>query len=329
MKKVIWLSGVFAVLILILILAGWAGPESAVTTALRQGRQFYDAADYPQALSIYEEGLAKSVSESEKTERETPVLRGLAASRRKEKEAGKEALHFDAAQTAYMLGDYEKALEHYQESTENPERFIKSGNACVKQADATEDLNQKVQYLVKALQFFKEGITNYTQDVTLKFNYEYVRAQLEELSQEMEQDQEEQQEQQEQQDQEQEQQEQQEGQDGEQQDEESQDQQEQQEQQGEEGEEQQQGQEGDQQEQQDEEEQDAESQEQQEQQDGEEGDEQQNASVSAQEDEAELIDQETIERILRVLEAQEEESLKNNQEIFRGSEKKKGWEKQW
>jgi Ca-activated chloride channel family protein len=51
----------------------------------------------------------------------------------------------------------------------------------LKLGDNTEDVNQKRQYYQLALDTYKEGILTFPENVPLKYNYEYVKKKLEEL----------------------------------------------------------------------------------------------------------------------------------------------------
>lgn len=279
MKKLLCISGIITVLFLILLLSGWAYADSTPKEATRQGNEHYAAGRYGEALSAYETGLV--VSPENKT------------------------LNFNAAQTAYILGEYEKAASYYMKAGDSIEKFLNFGNSVFKLGEATSDANQQMEYYMQALQIYLEGITKYPQDVPLKYNFETLKKIIEELMQNQEQQ----------------------GEDGESQED------------SEDGESQeQQGEDSESQEQQDE---DSESQEQQgensesqeesgeeqsqaqESQEGNSDDEQQESYAQ---DEAEsTTDQEAIERILEMLESQEETSLKNNQGVVGGKDGKNGW----
>jgi tetratricopeptide (TPR) repeat protein len=202
-----------------------------------------------------------------------------------------ERLNFSAGQAAYMLGQYETALGCFEKAGNSLDRFLNMGNAAYRLGEKNEDIEQKLGCFALALETWIEGIEKYPKDVQLKFNYEFVKKKIEDLLAAAKQ----------------------EGEEGE----------------GEEGEKQEgegegagagegEGQEG--------EDKSAES---------EEGEGQENVEKNAGSEEGEgaeasegdeqTVTREEIERILAMLEAQENESLKNNQEAVQGKEGKYAW----
>ena len=302
MKIALWVSGILGVLLLSLLLTGWADADDAAKKALRQGNLHYGDAEYAQALAAYEQGLKANPDNK-------PLV-------------------FNAAQAAYMLGDYEKAVLYYEQSEDSVEKFLSGGNIFFKVGDAVEDEEAKVQCYLQALVIYGEGIKKFPQDIPLKYNFERVREKLEIFQEDMEQEGEG------------------EGEEGEGQE-------------GEEGEEQGESQRGDedgeesegqsaQEGEDDEQEQDEASQsesgegEEQEAESAEstEDGEEENAAQGDESDQDQQDDQQSasnrddtqyeqdmqaIERILEVLESQEEQDLKNNQKVVRGKEGKNGW----
>ena len=311
-KAVTWASGILSVLLLTLLLTGWADADYSAKTALRLGNQQYDAARYAQALAAYEAGLAA--------------------------DPDNEALNFNAAQAAYMIGDYEKAALYYEKSGDSVEKYLNGGNIFFKVGDAVEDSEAKAQCYAEALLIYHEGIIKFPQNVPLKYNFELVREQLERLMDDMEQEGD--------------------GQDGEEGDDESEG--ESQSGEGEEGEDEDQsegqsGEEGDEEESEDGTSQDGQEQDEEDQGESGEGEEQEAESAESadgdddsdeesaarnsdgqdqegeqqsayNQEEAEYEqDRAAIDRILEVLESLEQESLKNNQDVVRGKEGKNGW----
>ena len=161
------------------------------------------------------------------------------------------------------------AAEEYEGSAD---WFLAVGNELYLAGEAAEDDNDQIQFYLQALAVYQEGISEFPQDIPLKYNYEFVRQKLDiSLSEKGD---------------------------------------------GEEGD----GEEGESGEGEDGEGQDSESSE------GETADEgeSQDSSSAADEDEDEP-DQDAIERILQMLEQQEEQSLKNNQEVTQGNGNGYGW----
>ena len=311
MKAIAWASGILSVLLLTLLLTGWADADYAAKRALSQGNQQYAVAKFAQALAAYEAGLAADPEN--------------------------EALNFNAAQAAYMAGDYEKAAQYYEKSGNSVDKYLNGGNIYFKVGDAVEDDEAKAQCYSEALLIYHEGIVKFPQNVPLKYNFELVREKLEQLMEDMEQEGD--------------------SEDGEEGEDESES--ESQSQSGEEGEDEDQseGQSGEDSEDESEEGASQDSQEQDEEDQGEsgEGEEQEAESAESedgdgendeesagrdsdgqdQEDEQQSSynqedaeyeqDREAIDRILEVLESLEQESLKNNQNVVRGKEGKNGW----
>ena len=291
MKKVLILSGAAAFALLVLLLTGFSDADDAVKKAMRQGNASFGSAAYQEALSYYETGLAASSEDKE--------------------------LNFNAAQAAYLLGEYERAMDYYEKSGDTVEKFLNTGNTFFMIGNSLEDSEQKLQCYMQALKYYYDGIVLFPRNVPLKYNYEAVKGLADDLLKDMDQqssDQSDGDDSQEQDGQEQ---------DGQEQDSQEQDGQEQdgQEQDGASAE-QDQDESPDAQSQADEgEDADGEESGAQEQDDGEDA----GRDAISQDDEGIELDREAIERILRMLESQERESLKNNQEVIGGKDGKYGW----
>jgi len=161
-KKIILISGIAAVLLFAFLAAGIADGTEAVKKALWQGNRQYASALYRRALETYETGLAANPEN--------------------------EALNFNAAQTAYYLGEYQKAAEYYEKAGGSVEKYINAGNIFFRAGDALEDEEQKAQCYMQALQIYLEGIIKFPQDVPLKYNYELLKEKIEITSEETERD---------------------------------------------------------------------------------------------------------------------------------------------
>ena len=218
-----------------------------------------------------------------------------------------EELNFNAAQAARELGEYEKATQYYENAKDCVDKYLNAGNIFFEVGKALEDEELKAQCYANALQIYQEGIVLYPQNIPLKYNYEFVKSLLDIESQNENSDQSTES-------------------DGEQSDE----------QQGEQGEaseseqgedEQSQSQESQEGEEQEEEDQSAA-------QEGEdsvnipdqdEGNEEEGEELTYSDEEEYDADMEAIQRILEILESQEEESLKNNQSVVQGKDGKIDW----
>jgi Ca-activated chloride channel family protein len=278
MKIAAYVSGAITALLLLLLLTGWADADDGIKRALRLGNEQYASAAYEEALKLYEAGLIANPEHK--------------------------ALNFNAAQAAYMLGDYEKAAQYYEKAADSADKYLNAGNiffwvgeaiqveAQDANQDAAQNANLKLQFYALALQIYQEGISKYPQDVPLKYNYELAKEKIKELLEDMEQESEDSQSD-----------DQDEGEDSE----ESEANQDQAAEDTQDGQEQEQG---------DEQEEDsAETQD-----DGQEGEAAEEEEANSADEDENDPDMEAIERILQMLELQEIEGLKNNQEVVEGND---------
>ena len=286
MKKVFWISGIITVLLLSLILTGMVNTDDSAYIALRQGNMQFASGEYENALRTFEIGLEAAPENN--------------------------ALNFSAGQSAYMLGEYEKAIEYFDKSEDSIEKFLNSGNASFRLGESGAD-EQQLQNYTQAMETFHRGIIRFPQNIELKYNYEVIREIINDLLNDTNQDNEQ-------------------GDDNQEQDNEEQNGSDdgQNPDQGEDLEDSQQDQENSdssQQAQEESEESQAQDPEQEEapvQEQNEEESEQQGEENSTQE-EGDELDREATERILRILEGMESESLKNNQEVTVGDEGNYAW----
>ncbi|HXK97583.1 MAG TPA: tetratricopeptide repeat protein [Limnochordia bacterium] len=161
MKKVLVISGIAVLLLLPLLVTGWAGKEEAVRDAFSRGNELYKTEAYAEALAAYETGLEIK-----------PEHKGLS---------------FNAAQAAYRAGEYEQAARHYDQAEDSVDKYMNAGNSFYRAGEKAEDVNTKFGHYQKALELYREGISRYPEKVELKFNYEFVMQKLKELQQQMEQ----------------------------------------------------------------------------------------------------------------------------------------------
>ena len=284
MKKAPYIFGLLAVITLSLLLTGWVNFDEAAPQALRAGNRLYALAQYEAALATYETGL--------------------------EIHPDDEVLNFNAAQAAMELGEFEKAAQYYELAADNADKYLNAGNIYYAVGNAVEETDAKVQFYAKALLIYQEGIVLYPQNVPLKFNYEFVKALLDEENQSEDSGEGDKQEGDEDSEQR----------DGEASEQDSSEQDSSEQNSNEES----QGQEGEEQaDTQDEEAPDLNEEENMQEQ-GAEGEEENEDALSAGEEEYEA-DMEAIQRILEILESQEEESLKNNQNVMQGKDGKIDW----
>jgi len=300
MKKFLLISGIITFAFFIVMLTGFSAQDDAVKKAMRQGNQMYESAVYQEALELYETGLNAS--------------------------ADNIALNFNAAQAAYLLGEYERAVDYYEKSGDNVEKYLNTGNTFFMIGNFLEESEQKLQCYLQALKYYYDGIVLFPQNVPLKYNYEVVKELADDLLKNMDQENNDQNSGDGDENQEEGEQSQGESSDGQDQDESAS--------------EQDQAESSDAQEQEGsaaEQDEDESSAEQSQAEEGENAGEDENSAreddegqdnerdAYQQDDEVIELDQEAIERILRMLESQEQESLKNNQEVKKGKDGKNGW----
>ena len=188
----IYISGIVTVVLLTLLLTGWSDAYDNANKALRRGNSQYASAAYEDALVEYETGIMKQ------TENGAPNSDAVLSTNAAHDSGDMQnptavqsltaALNFNAAQTAYLVGDYEKAAKYYENSEDCLDKYLNLGNIFFKASNATEDVNQKMQCYSKALQFYKEGIIKFPSNVPLKYNYETVKAMLDDIQEQTEQD---------------------------------------------------------------------------------------------------------------------------------------------
>jgi len=160
LKKIMYISGIIAVLLLAFLLTGAASADDTVKKALRQGNRQYESGLYRYAMQTYETGLSANPEHK--------------------------VLNFNAAQAAYLLGEYAKAIEYYAKSEDFAEKYLNAGNIFFRAGDLAEDEDPKLQLYIEAMQIYLEGIIKFPQDVPLKYNYEILKEKVEELLENME-----------------------------------------------------------------------------------------------------------------------------------------------
>lgn len=102
-----------------------------------------------------------------------------------QKEPENKMLNYNAAQACYQMKAYDKAIELYGKASATVDMYLNWGNSSLRLGDGTEDANQKLQHYANALDAYKQGILAFPQDIELKYNYEYVLEKLKELQNNM------------------------------------------------------------------------------------------------------------------------------------------------
>jgi len=161
--RLMLVSGAIAVILLALLLSGWADRDDKVQSALRLGNKSYEAGAFEDTLRFYETGLEADPRQGD--------------------------LLFNAGQAAYQIGDYESAARYYENARDCVEKYLNYGNIFYRAGAALEDAEQKAKLFAGALEIYMDGIKKYPEDVSLKYNYEFVKALFDALLDELEQQQ--------------------------------------------------------------------------------------------------------------------------------------------
>lgn len=148
-------SGLLAAVLLVLFIAGIVNFDNNHIEALINGNQQYVVKKYDKALEAYKFGLAKKPDD--------------------------EKLNQNSGLAAYQLNNYEEALNYYSKTDENVERYLKAGNSCLKLGDTMNEQAGKLKFYQQAAETYKQGIVKFPENVDLKYNYEYVQEKINEL----------------------------------------------------------------------------------------------------------------------------------------------------
>lgn len=154
-KFAVTFAGIILLILITLLLTGMISFSPGIRNAVIKGNGYYSKGSYDKALKEYKKGL------SEKTE--DPKL------------------NFNAGQASYSLKNYQQAVSYYDKASDTIDKYLNAGNSCYKQAEKTQDQNQKNQLLQQALELYHQGILKFPQDISLKYNYELVKSKLDEL----------------------------------------------------------------------------------------------------------------------------------------------------
>ncbi|TYQ16881.1 UNVERIFIED_CONTAM: hypothetical protein Cloal_3457 [Acetivibrio alkalicellulosi] len=159
MKKTAFLtllvSGILCIIMYGILFFSDISIANSYNKALSSGNILFAAQDYIGALEAYKEGLIKRPNDDK--------------------------LNYNSALCAYNLGDYYKALELYNNTSEQLEKYLKSGNSYFRLGELSMDPNEKMKVLGQALEFYKNGIIKFPENVDIKYNYEFVKRLLEDL----------------------------------------------------------------------------------------------------------------------------------------------------
>jgi len=159
LKKIFAASAFLTVLFVILYLAGALDFNNTINKSLTEGSRLYSEEKYSEALASFRNGLLKDPYHKK--------------------------LNYNAAQASYMLQNYEQAAGYYAKAAEKADTYLNWGNSYFNTGERSEDANEKLQLYIKALETYKQGILKYPQNVELKFNYEFTEKKINELQESM------------------------------------------------------------------------------------------------------------------------------------------------
>jgi len=148
-------TGLLITAFMISFITGWISFDGGINEIIKKGNEEYGAKNYQQALETYQKGLNKHPDNA--------------------------MLNYNSGQALYQLAGYNEAINYYAKAENTPDKYINSGNCSVKLAESTDDPVQKQQLYQQALETYKEGIIAFPQNIPLKYNYEYVKSKLDEL----------------------------------------------------------------------------------------------------------------------------------------------------
>ncbi len=159
MKKIFAASALLVLIFIILFLAGALDFNNTVNKSLTEGNRLYSKEKYSEALASFQNGLLKDPYHKK--------------------------LNYNAAQASYMLQNYEQAAGYYAKAAEKVDTYLNWGNSYFYTGERSEDVNEKLEFYINALGTYKQGILKYPQNVELKFNYEFTEEKIKELQESM------------------------------------------------------------------------------------------------------------------------------------------------
>lgn len=155
--------------LLVVVLAGTGASWVDRWEHARTGNRLYDEGKYDDAAQAYNQGLTEDPDSS--------------------------LLHFNLGAAQYKQGQYDAALKTLQQvpvDEKDPERGAQvaynAGNAAYKQGTtlAEKEPQKALEQWAQALAFYRRALGLRPDDVDTKFNYEFVRKQIDDLRQKME-----------------------------------------------------------------------------------------------------------------------------------------------
>jgi tetratricopeptide (TPR) repeat protein len=149
---------------------GWFAVSPAGASTVRESRQAkkaYEKSDYQAASETYQKGLEKSPES--------------------------DVLNFGMGTTLYKQEKYPQAIQHLEKSLLSPNPDLQAmaqynlGNSYYHDGIRQEDSNlpQAVQQLEKSLEHYTSALKHNDKDEDAKYNYEFVRKELEQLKEKL------------------------------------------------------------------------------------------------------------------------------------------------
>jgi Ca-activated chloride channel family protein len=103
------------------------------------------------------------------------------------KPASKE-LSYNAFLAAILAGKGEEIFEYLKNAKETVNKYLNAGNLLFLAGESIEDNSKKQELFKKSLDTYIAGIIKYPENVPLKYNYEYVKDKMEQQEEENEQE---------------------------------------------------------------------------------------------------------------------------------------------
>jgi Ca-activated chloride channel family protein len=156
MKKISFISGLLMVVMLLLFLTGKLDFNNSLRESIASGNRLYTLEKYDESLEVYQKALEKNL--------------------------GDKILNYNMGQTSYQLNNYEQAIDYYGKASDEVDKYLNLGNCNYKLGDESNDMNQKMECYNKALEAYKDGMIVFPEDIQLKYNYEFVKSKIDELN---------------------------------------------------------------------------------------------------------------------------------------------------
>ena len=160
MRKILFsifiISGILSIMVFVMHFFALADITNSLNTVLAKGNSHYKEEDYQNALSTYQEGMD-------------------IYNKGKLKETAENKLNFNSGLCEYRLENFQEALNYYQKTPPQLEKYLKSGNSYFRLGEKIMEPSEKLEYYKQSLEIYKEGIIEFPDNVDIKYNYEFVK----------------------------------------------------------------------------------------------------------------------------------------------------------